>query len=197
MANIRTYTDEQLAAAVAGASCWSQVMRALGKAPGGGTQAVKAVAVRLGLDTSHFAYKRSFVPLPPPSLPFSQAAEADHRSGLCTAAKWFLDRGYNASVPLEPASYDLIVESDEGLKRVQVKTTKAVDHQTGRYAVAIRQMAYVTAGKGVRRQKPYSPDEVDLFFIIAPNAMYLIPIEAVAGRVSLVLDGKYAALAVA
>jgi hypothetical protein len=62
MAHPRTYTDEQLREAVAASSNWSQVMAAIGKKPGNGTKNVKAVAERLGLDASHFAYKRSFRP---------------------------------------------------------------------------------------------------------------------------------------
>jgi hypothetical protein len=56
--NKRTYTDDQLRQAIAIGTNWSNVMVALGKTPGSGTTAVKAVAERLGLDTSHFAHRQ-------------------------------------------------------------------------------------------------------------------------------------------
>ena len=33
------------------------------------------------------------------------------------AARWFLDRGYVVSVPLQPACYHMITDSDDGLKK--------------------------------------------------------------------------------
>ena len=125
MANRRTYTDEQLREAVASATCWSAVMRSLGKASGRGTQPVKAVADRLGLDTSHFAYKRSFSPVSPIDMPFKNGLKSGGQSGLSIAARWFLDRGYVVSVPMEVV-YDLVAESDDGLQRIQVKTTRHI-----------------------------------------------------------------------
>lgn len=51
----RTWTDEQLIAAVPVACCMSDVMRALGlRAAGGNPQTVRRHIARLGLDTSHF-----------------------------------------------------------------------------------------------------------------------------------------------
>jgi hypothetical protein len=100
-------------------------MAALGKTPGSGTGAIKTVASRLGLDTSHFAHGRNFKPLPAADLPFVNVVRRGGQSGLSIAARWFLDRGYVVSVPLEPAAHDLVTESDSGLKRVQVKSTQA------------------------------------------------------------------------
>ncbi len=116
------------------------------------------------------------------------------------AAKWFLDRGYVVSVPLEPTSYDLITESNDGLKRVQVKTTRRTEPNNGRYVVRIARKAYdattpPNAG-GCRKHVPYTADQIDFFFVIAPNAMFLIPIDSVVGLTSLNLDEKYAAFAV-
>jgi len=39
------------------------------------------------------------------------------------AAMWFLLCGYDASIPMEPTLYDLVVSMPDGIKRVQVKTT--------------------------------------------------------------------------
>lgn len=44
-------------------------------------------------------------------------------AGTAIATMWFLLCGYNASIPIEPALYDLLVTMPDGIKRVQVKTT--------------------------------------------------------------------------
>jgi len=199
MSNPRRYTDQQLRAAVAASTNWSAVMVAIGKKPGSGTEKVKVVAERLGVDTSHFAYKRCFKPVPGVATPFRNTVRPGGQSGLSIAARWFLDRGYIVSVPLEPAPYDLVTESDEGLKRVQVKTT----HQrqpNGRFCVEIARRVHDATvprnANGSRRAVPYNSDQVDYFFIVSPESMFLIPISVVAGFRRIVLDVKYAAFAV-
>lgn len=175
-------------------------MEALGKPRNGSTTRLRAFAAQLGLDTSHFGYYRSEIPQPSCELPFKAQPAPGSRSGLSVAAKWFLDRGYAVSVPLEPAVYDLIAESDEGLKKVQVKTTRR-QLSNGRYFVKLLRTVYDSDAKvdarGRYRQVPYSPGDVDYFFIVtAQPAKYLIPLESVTGRQTLVLDQKYQAFAV-
>jgi hypothetical protein len=199
MPNKRSYTDDQLREAVASSISWTQVLVALGKKPGSGYQWVQATAERLELDTSHFFYKRNFRPVQAEALPFSNAPAMGGRSGLSMAARWFLDRGYVVSVPLEPAVYDLITESDEGLKRVQVKTSRQIAGN-GRRLVNISRLIYDPSrphnANGPRRRAPYDPGSIDYFFIVTPGQMYLIPIGAVAGLTQLTLDDKYAAFAI-
>ena len=199
MANKRTYTDEQLRDAVAESTNWTQVMRAIGKSPGSSNKAVVAVAERLGLDASHFTYKCSFRPVSGIAMPFGNDIRHGGQSGLSIAARWFLDRGYVVSVPLEPAPYDLVTESDEGLKRVQVKTTRATGRNGRYYAEINRRVHKATAHRnanGNRRRAPYSPDDVDYFFVITPASMFLIPVSVVPGVCQIVLDEKYTAFAV-
>lgn len=199
MPNKRTYTDEQLRLAVASCTNWSAVMATLGKKPGNGTGKVKAVAERLGLDTSHFAYARSFQPVAGVELPFTSPAVPGGQSGLSIAARWFLDRGYIVSIPLEPAPYDLVTESDDGLKKVQVKTTRHTG-PNGRYYVDLsRKVHDVSAPRnanGNRRRTSYETDQVDYFFVISPVSMYLIPLGTLDSRTQIVLDEKYAAFAI-
>ncbi|WP_281892310.1 group I intron-associated PD-(D/E)XK endonuclease [Phytohabitans aurantiacus] len=154
----------------------------------------------LGLDTSHFDRRRSHRVVESPPLPFGHQPKPGSSSGLSIAARWFLDRGYNVSVPLEPAPYDLITESDRGLMRVQVKTTSKVG-RNGRCVVRIARKLYdPTVPKnalGSYRMVPYEATDVDLFFVItAAGPIYLVPIESVTGSISLVLDEKYRAFAV-
>jgi hypothetical protein len=195
----RRYTDDQLRAAVAESTNWTQVMLALGKSPGASNKGVVTTAERLGLDTSHFAYKQSFRPVPAVKAPFNNEVRHAGQSGLSIAARWFLDRGYIVSVPLEPAPYDLIAESDDGLKRVQVKSTTQIQ-SNGRYAAGVSRNVHSSGQRrnanGSRKRVPYSPGSIDYFFIVTPAAAYLIPIEVVGGRTQIVLDAKYAAFAV-
>lgn len=199
MPNRRTYTDDQLRDAVASSTNWAQVMRAIGKTYVRSVD-VEKVAVRMGLDTSHFAPKRrNFVPVPGTELPFSNPPKPGGQSGLSIAARWFLDRGYIVSVPLEPTVYDLVVESDDGLKRVQVKTTRCA-RSSGRYVVSLSRNVYDATlpygANGPRKRVPYEPGSVDYFFIVAPNTMYLMPFSVTSGYTQLVLDEKYAAFAI-
>jgi hypothetical protein len=199
VANKRTYTDDELYEAIRLSTCWSEVMAALGKSPGSGTSAVKAVAERLGLDTSHFSYRRNFKPVPAVEIPFVNAIQRGGQSGLSIAARWFLDRGYVVSVPLEPASYDLVTESDSGLKRVQVKMTWA-SKDSGRYVADISRRVHDASAprnaNGNRRRVSYNAELIDYFFVITPNSSFLIPVDVIDGRHSIVLDEKYAAFAV-
>jgi hypothetical protein len=197
MPNARTYSDEQLVRAVAQSTNWAQVMSALGKSPKGASVNIKAVAVRLGLDTSHFSHRNSFVPIESVAIPFSNSPKHGAQSGLSSAARWFLERGYSVSVPLEPAVYDLVVESDEGLKRIQVKTTTQSSGNGGRYTArvshAVRSADARRNANGNRKAIPYTRDEIDYFFIVTPESSYLVPINLVDGRLTLVLDDKWAA----
>ncbi len=200
MANHRTYTDGQLIEAVANATCWSDVMEGVGKKRNAQQDDVKAVVARMGLDTSHFHHLRSATPVAPPRGIFTERPRRSARSGLITASKWFLDRGYAVSVPLEPAAYDLVADSDVGLQRVQIKTTRR-KAGSGRYTVALTRTVYqadaaANAG-GKYRQIKYEPGTVDFFFIIADDgSQYLIPFGAVSAVTSLVLDHKYKAFLV-
>jgi PD-(D/E)XK endonuclease len=128
---------------------------------------------------------------PTQELPFSSDRSGDllRFAALGEAASWFLRRGYTASVPLTPAQYDLVVESDDGFQRVQIKTTTHKDRY-GRWSVRVSRMEYVASAD--RRRRAYRPDEVDLFFIVAgDDSVYLIPIAVTGGATSLTLDEKY------
>jgi hypothetical protein len=200
----RTWTDDALGAAVTSATTWSEVGRLLGLSENSGSaaEALKRHVKRLRLDTSHFGYARSgeaaIIAKP---LPFArEVVPPSATSGLSVAARWFLDRTYLVSVPLEPAPYDLIVESDDGLKKVQVKTTRSRT-KGGRYSVRLTRTIYdaqaTPNAAGKYRQVPYLPGVIDFFFIIANgDATYLIPYEVVEGRAGIILDAKYAAFKV-
>lgn len=133
-------------------------------------------------------------------LPFGRDPTADNLriEAVGVAIQWFLSRGYIPSVPVEPTRYDLVVESDAGLKRVQVKS--ATTKNNDREMVGIARSEYQgVESKYARRRKrvPYEPDDIDLFFIVtATGKMYLIPIGVVEGQLTLNLDDKYQAFKV-
>lgn len=194
MPNPRRYTDNQLAEALLTSTSWRGVLTKLGKSPSGHTKWIKIHADRIGLDYSHILSHMDAVGAPPTL--FKNPAVMSSRAGLSIACRWFLDRGYNVSIPLEQAAYDLIAESDAGLQRVQVKTTSR-QASNGRYLAGIARKIYnaelVSNASGRRREMPYSPEDVDLFFIAtAAGDNYLIPVTSVVGQVGLALGPRYA-----
>ncbi|MCV7174764.1 group I intron-associated PD-(D/E)XK endonuclease [Mycolicibacterium sphagni] len=129
-------------------------------------------------------------------MPFTKSLDPKylHRASVSLAAAWFLERGYDVSIPIEPAVYDLITESDAGLARVQVKSTNRKDQD--RWCVSISHQPYsadaVRNAGGARKHCPYSEDKIDFFFILTGDGdRYLIPITATNGQRHLSLDVKY------
>jgi PD-(D/E)XK endonuclease len=185
---------DDLRAAVAGARSWAEVNRRLGLADAGGGSYVRiqrAVAAA-GIDVSHIR-GHSWGKAPIEAMPTPYARPYDsarlRQIGTAIATAWFLGRGYMVSVPVEPAGYDLIAESDMGLQRVQVKTTN-----NGTASLTRTQYGLGTSrpSTGKYGSRPYAPDEIDLFFIVTGTGlMYLIPLAAVAGKRGIALE-RYA-----
>ena len=97
---------------------------------------------------------------------------------------WFLMCGYNASLPMEPTLYDLLVSMPDGIKRVQVKTTTYCQHG---WVVQVGRRPYSVGNR--ERLVPYDPDLVDFFFILDGDlTMYVIPSRVIAGRVAILLS---------
>jgi hypothetical protein len=133
------------------------------------------------------------VPIPFGRLPSQVNVRS---SAIGEAVRWFLERGYIPSIPLEPTRYDLVVESDSGFKRVQVKSSTFQD-RSGAWVTCTHRTQYDstvvargTAGK--RRKVRYTKDEVDWFFIVVGDgSKYLIPLEVVGDTLRLSLGKKY------
>jgi hypothetical protein len=162
----RRWTEEDLCAAIKAARTWSEAVELLGLAASA-VSAVKGHAARLGLDFEHLkaqpsARNRKIGP---------DIAYLD-RAGSLLAASWFALCGHAVSWPLEPSRYDLLVCSDEKIRRVQVKTTTVRAGATWK--------VYLSTSH--RERRTYDPDEIDDFFIIDGGLMfYLIPVVAVGG----------------
>lgn len=177
----RRWTDEQLRLAVATAQTWPEVASALGLSGGSAVATLKGHAVRLGLDTAHFATETR-VPMTEPYRPHVINLA---RAGSLLAAAWFTLCGHEVSWPLEPARYDLLVGTDLGVRRVQVKTATTRD--------GISWQAYLSTTTRHER-RTYDPDEIDDFFVIDGDlSYYLIPLAAVGGlhTVRLAAYGQY------
>jgi hypothetical protein len=178
----RRWSDAQLRRAVAGAYSWSELFAELGLAHDSvdDRTRIKAHATRLGLDLSRL-YGSSTDEVAPPV--FRPDIKHLREAGTAIATMWFLLCGYNTSIPIEPALYDLLVAMPDGIKRVQVKTTTF--NKNG-WLVRVGRRSYSVGNRGPL--VPYDPDLIDLFFILdADLTMYVIPSRVIAGRVAILL----------
>jgi hypothetical protein len=179
----RRWSDAQLRRAVADAVSWDELIAALGQASGqeAGRVVVRSHARRLGLDLTKIdcpgqAADHAIPALQPQIRHLRSAAAA-------IAAMWFGLCGCTTSIPLEPAVYDLLVGMPGGIKRIQIKTTtyskNGWEVKVGRRPYSVRNLGPLI---------PYDPDSLDYFFILDGDlTMYLIPSDAVAGRVGILL----------
>jgi hypothetical protein len=196
----RSYTDDHLRAAIEAAQSWADVLRALGKPPNYPATWPRRHAAQAGIDVTHLE-AHHMTPVPAVVSPFANPVQRNGgRSGLSIACRWFLDRGYNTSIPLEPADYDLIAESNRGLIKVQVKTTCSTEGN-GRFHVKLTRKVYDATKTpnaiGKRRQAPYTSEQIDYFFIhTSMDEVYLIPIGVTGARSTIVLDMRYEAFKV-
>jgi hypothetical protein len=179
----RRWSDAQLRHAVLESRSWDEVLVALGLSDNSGNTRthVKGHAARLGLDLSHLGSNAPVVSKP-------RGLEPDLRhlreAGTSLAAAWFMLCGYNVLLPIEPATYDLVVSMPGGLSRVQVKTT--THYSKNGWMVSVGRRPY-SAGN-TAPLVPYDPDVIDYFVIIDGDlSIYLIPSTLIAGRVGILL----------
>jgi len=150
---------------------------------------LKSHAVRLGLDTSHLSRlsHNGRQPAEPPAQASDLTAELKclRVAAGTLAATWFMLRGCAVSFPAEPTVYDLLADTPQGIMRVQVKTTTSAAKNGWQVGVGHHPD---THSKKKGHVLAYSPDEIDLFFIVDGDmAIYLIPSRAIAGRVGILL----------
>lgn len=187
----RRWSHAQLKQAVAECHSWEALLSKLGlSARSGNVEShIRSHAVRLGLDTSHL--NRLSHNGRQPSEPKARVSElAAQRNFLRVAAStlaatWFMLRGCTVSFPAEPTRYDLLADTPHGLMRVQVKSTTTKTKYGWQAGVGHHPDSHA---KNERHVLAYSPDEIDLFFIIDGDmTMYLIPSRAIAGRIMILL----------
>lgn len=187
----RRWSDDQLRQAVAASGSWEEVVRRLGLSAGSGNVQphIKSHTIRLGLDTEHLKAVSHVGRQPPEAVPPVAALPTDQKhlrvAAGTLAATWFMLRGCAVSFPAEPTRYDLLAETPHGIMRVQVKTTTSASKYGWQVGVGHHPD---THSKREGYLLAYSPDEIDLFFIIDGDmTMYLIPSRAIAGRISVLL----------
>ncbi|RXZ50278.1 hypothetical protein ESP57_00115 [Agromyces fucosus] len=164
----RRWAEEDLRAAVANATTWSEVGALLNLQDASVITTLKGHALRLGLDVAHLTRQQQDLP----SMGFTPDLGHLSRAGSLLAASWFALCGQDVSWPLEPSRYDLLVCTEAGIRRVQVKTTTV--RAGGSWKVYLS-----TSG---RERRGYDPDEIDDFFVIDGSlAFYLIPVASVGG----------------
>jgi hypothetical protein len=178
----RRWSDAQLRRAIANAYSWPEVFGELRMVGSGDDRTrVKAHAVRLGLDLSRLEGLGTDTVAQPV---FKPDVKHLREAGTAIATMWFLLCGYNASLPIEPALYDLLVTMPEGIKRVQVKTTTFNNRG---WLVQVGRRPYSADNRGLL--VPYDPELIDLFFILDGDlTMYVIPSRVIAGRVAILLN---------
>lgn len=111
--------------------------------------------------------------------------------GLAIAIAWFVENGYNVSIPLtDSQDYDLVVETRNKLSRVQIRTTYH-KKPTGFYGVNLLVSGGNRSGTG--KIKFFDPERVDYLFVVTETRdKYFIPSSHIAARRQLVLGDKYA-----
>lgn len=94
--------------------------------------------------------------------------------GLGQAIAWFTRNSYTVSLPLtDSQDYDLIVDKDSLLHKVQVKTA-SYKNKYGTYEVSLTVKGGNRSGKN--KIKLFDKSKVDLLFILtSDNEVYVIP----------------------
>lgn len=109
-------------------------------------------------------------------------------TSLGIAIAYYASNGYTVSIPLnDTQDYDLIVDKDNVLKKVQVKST-ACKTKYGNYQVALKSCGG-TKGKTYKTVIKTNIDE--LFILTGDLNMYILPIEELKNKSTLNICEKY------
>lgn len=109
-------------------------------------------------------------------------------TSLGIAIAYYSSNGYTVSIPLnDTQDYDLIVDKEDVLKKVQVKSTSCKT-KYGNYQVALKSCGG-TKGKTYKTLIDTNVDE--LFILIENFDMYILPIEEIKNKSTLNICEKY------
>jgi hypothetical protein len=87
-------------------------------------------------------------------------------------AAYLLSLGYNVSQPLcQDSKYDLIVDVDSKLLRLQVKTARLADINSITF-----NCRSTTKNSSIHKSRSYSVDEIDYFATYWNHQVYLVPV---------------------
>ena len=109
-------------------------------------------------------------------------------TGLGMAISFFTSNGYIVSIPLnDTQDYDLIIDKDNKVERVQVKSYSCIDKK-GKYQVALKSCG----GTKGKTYKTFKDTNVEYLFIFLENMeMYLIPKEIIYNNSTITICEKY------
>lgn len=109
-------------------------------------------------------------------------------SSLGIAIAYYSSNGYTVSIPLnDTQDYDLIVDKNNILKKVQVKST-GCKTKYGNYQVALKSCG----GTKGRTYKTVVETNIDELFILTEDLnMYIIPVESLKNKSTLNICEKY------
>jgi ectoine hydroxylase-related dioxygenase (phytanoyl-CoA dioxygenase family) len=123
-------------------------------------------------------------------MPEYEKSRQQGDAGLGRAIAYFTEHGYTVALPLtDSQDYDLVVEIDGELKRVQVKTGTCYDRSSPVIYLA------VTGGNksGNGKSKNVADQKWDYLFgwHLKENACYFVPKNAIKAKGQLNLGSKY------
>lgn len=109
-------------------------------------------------------------------------------AGLGIAIAYYSANGYTVSIPLnDTQDYDLIVDKNNVLKKVQVKATSCKT-KYNKYQVALKSCG----GTKGETYKTIIDTKIDEVFIVTDTMeMFIIPIEEIKNKSTLNLSEKY------
>lgn len=108
-------------------------------------------------------------------------------TGLGMAIAYYTSQGYTVSIPLnDTQDYDLIVDKNDELKRVQVKATSCKNR--GTYQVALKSCG---GTKGSTYKTIIDTKIEEVFIFTGDGEMYIIPKEKITNKSTLSICDKY------
>lgn len=109
-------------------------------------------------------------------------------SSLGIAIAYYSCNGYTVSIPLnDTQDYDLIVDKEDSLKKVQVKSSSCKTRY-GNYQVALKSCGG-TKGKTYKTVVDTKIDE--LFILTEDLKIYILPIEEIKNKSTITICNKY------
>ena len=109
-------------------------------------------------------------------------------TSLGVAIAYYTSNGYTVSIPLnDTQDYDLIVDKDNYIKRVQIKSSSCKD-KNGKYQVALKSCG---GTKGSTYKTIIDTKIEEVFIFLKNKDIYIIPIEKIKNRCTLTICEKY------
>ena len=109
-------------------------------------------------------------------------------TGLGIAIAYYTSNGYTVSIPLnDTQDYDLVVEKNNKLKRVQVKATSCKT-KSGNYQVALKSCG---GTKGITYKRVIETCVEELFIVTQRIDIYIIPVKKLMNKSTISICDKY------